>query len=127
MKLKIDEKVQERIKSHMKNASDQLILDLDDGVGSYSSIGNCALGITFKLLVVNDKNLDPIYNQQVESPLGTILMKDYTVSYLEESPRLTLNNYGLIKLTCEAGTVDENVVIVDYPEVVAAAKTSSRT
>ncbi|WP_288527819.1 iron-sulfur cluster biosynthesis family protein [uncultured Secundilactobacillus sp.] len=121
IRLEMDDKVQARLKAHMTAPDDQLILDLDDGVGNYSSVGNCSLDTSFQLLIVTKDNLDPTYNAEVASPLGPVFIKDYTTTYIEGSPKLDLNKYGTIRLKTQAGTVDESVAIKDYPEVVAAA------
>lgn len=121
IKLSMAPEVQARIKAHMTAPSDRLVLDLDDGVGNYSIVGNCSLDTSFQLLVVADSEMDPTYNQTVTSPLGDVLIKDYTATYLDGSPALTLNKYGMIKLATDAGTLDDNVAILDHPEVVAAA------
>lgn len=120
--LQMSQDVQTRLKKHMTNNNEQLILDFDDGVGAYSKVGVCSLDVSFRFLVVNKTDVDAIYDENLASPMGSVLIKSYADNFLNEAPELNMNKFGLITLKTSAGVVDTNVEILDHPEVVSAAK-----
>ncbi|WP_203650184.1 iron-sulfur cluster biosynthesis family protein [Secundilactobacillus yichangensis] len=120
--LQMSQDVQARLKKHMTNDNEQLILDFDDGVGAYSKVGVCSLDVSFRFLIVNKSDVDPIYDEALASPLGPVLIKGYADNFLNEAPELNMNKFGLISLKTAAGIIDTNVEILDHPEMVATAK-----
>lgn len=122
-KLEMSQAVQERLAKHMTGANEQLILDFDDGVGAYSKVGVCSLDVSFRFLVVDKNDIDvSIYDEQLDSDMGPVLIKGYADNFVNEAPKLDVNKLGLINLKTNAGVVDTNVEIMDHPETVAAAK-----
>lgn len=122
--LKMSPAVVERLKKHMTGTDEQLILDFDDGVGAYSKAGVCSLDVSFRILVVDRHEIDSeIFDEQLDSPLGPVLIKSYADNYfIDEAPKLDLNKLGLISLKTNTGVIDTNVEILDHPEIVSAAK-----
>lgn len=120
--LQMSQDVQARLKKHMTKDNEQLILDFDDGVGAYSKVGVCSLDVSFRFLIVNKSDVDPIYDEALASPLGPVLIKGYADNFLNEAPELNMNKFGLISLKTAAGIIDTNVEILDHPEMVATAK-----
>ncbi|GAW98800.1 iron-sulfur cluster biosynthesis family protein [Secundilactobacillus mixtipabuli] len=114
--LQMSQDVQERLKKHLLNDSDQLVLDFDDGVGAYSKVGVCSLDVSFRFLIVNKQGIDAVYDQTIASPLGDVRIKGYADNYVDEAPELYLNKFGLITLKTAAGIIDTNVEILDHPE-----------
>lgn len=114
--LQMSQDVQERLKKHLLNDSDQLVLDFDDGVGAYSKVGVCSLDVSFRFLIVNKQGIDVVYDQTIASPLGDVRIKGYADNYVDEAPELYLNKFGLITLKTAAGIIDTNVEILDHPE-----------
>lgn len=120
--LQMSQEVQTRLRNHLINDNEQLILDFDDGVGVYSKVGVCSLDVSFRFLVVDKQAVDAIYDETLDSPLGPVLIKGYAANFVNEAPELDMNKFGLITLKTAAGVVDTNVEILDHPEVVAAAR-----
>lgn len=120
--LKMSQDVQARLKRHMTDGNDQLILDFDDGVGAFSKAGVCSLDVSFRFLVVNKQDVDAIYDETLDSPMGPVLIKGYADNYFDEATVFNLNKFGLITLKTASGIIDTNVEILDHPEVVAASK-----
>lgn len=114
--LQMSQDVQERLKKHLLNDTDQLVLDFDDGVGAYSKVGVCSLDVSFRFLIVNKQGIDAVYDQTIASPLGDVRIKGYADNYVDEAPELYLNKFGLITLKTAAGIIDTNVEILDHPE-----------
>lgn len=114
--------VQERLQKHMINPNDRLILDFDDGVGAYSKVGVCSLDVSFRFLVVDQQDVDAVYDETLSSPLGDVLIKGYADNFINQNPELNLSKLGLITLKTDEGLVDTNVEILDHPEIVATAK-----
>jgi uncharacterized protein YqkB len=90
------------------------LLDLDDGVGLYSKLGICSLDTSFRLLLVSDKEIPAPYTVSLSSAVGPIYIKDYTVNYFDQNPKLSLNErFQSIILETESGVVDRNVELID--------------
>jgi uncharacterized protein YqkB len=90
------------------------LLDLDDGVGPYSKLGICSLDTSFRLLLVSDKEIPAPYTVSLSSAVGPIYIKDYTVNYFDQNPKLSLNErFQSIMLETESGVVDRNVELID--------------
>jgi uncharacterized protein YqkB len=90
------------------------LLDLDDGVGPYSKLGICSLDTSFRLLLVSDKEIPAPYTVSLSSAVGPIYIKDYTVNYFDQNPKLSLNErFQSIILETESGVVDRNVELID--------------
>lgn len=110
--LNMDAAVQERLKKHLTSDNDQLVLDFDDGVGAYSKVGVCSLDVSFRFLIVDKNSVDAVYDTKVASPLGDVLVKGYADNFIDQSPKLTLNKFGLINLSTSEGVVDTNVEVM---------------
>lgn len=98
-----------------------LLLDLDDGVGSFSKFGVCSLDTSFRVLIVqNDSDLKD-YSLEMKSEVGPIYIKEYTKDYFTENPQLDLNpRFQNLVLKSETGIIDNNVEIIDFRAIQAA-------
>ncbi|MHC5373214.1 iron-sulfur cluster biosynthesis family protein [Enterococcus sp. LJL120] len=112
MEIKMSPEVEKKLAPYQQDA--KLLLDLDDGVGSFSKFGVCSLDTSFRVLVVaKDSDLKD-YPTALTSPIGDLYIKEYTSNYFAEEPVLELNpRFQNLVLKTASGTVDGNVEIID--------------
>lgn len=92
----------------------KILLNLDDGVGSFSKFATCAFDLAFNVILV-DQNAEVLdYDQQVDSIMGPVAYKGYSKPYLDNHLKLDWNatNHQL-QLSGDSGMIDENVQIKD--------------
>jgi uncharacterized protein YqkB len=113
MKLTMSEAVTKKLAGYNLEGS-ALLLDLDDGVGPYSKLGICSLDTSFRFLLVADNPVPAPYSVTLSSEVGPIYIKDYTLTYFDKEPKLSLNDrFQSIMLETESGVVDRNVEVID--------------
>ncbi|KRM69941.1 iron-sulfur cluster biosynthesis family protein [Apilactobacillus ozensis] len=111
MKITITDAAKSKIKNRL-NGEYKLLLNFDDGVGNYSDVGSCAIGISFDLLAVKPEDNDPAFDDSLDSDLGPIYIKGYSKSYLDQGLKLDVN-YNELVLKGDAGMLDGNVALKD--------------
>lgn len=121
MKLNLTEDAAKKLAPYTKEA--KLLLDLDDGVGSFSKFGVCSLDTSFRVLVVAPDSDLKDYPTALETSIGDLYIKDYTKNYFEEDPSLSLNpRFQNLALKSATGTIDNNVEIIDMRAMQAKQK-----
>ncbi len=112
MNIQLSKDVVEKLAPYTKDGV--LLLDLDDGVGSFSKFGVCSLDTSFRFLVVKKDSDLKDYQVALDSKVGPIYIKDYTLHYFGKEPKIDLNPRFLnYVLSTEAGIVDNNVQVID--------------
>ncbi|GAB6092085.1 iron-sulfur cluster biosynthesis family protein [Furfurilactobacillus curtus] len=113
MRLTITPAAQAKLAPLMKPHT-QLLLSYDDGVGPYSAVGFCSLDTAFDLLVVDQDQGTPDYDEAIDSNLGEIKVKGYSKAQLAEQMRLDLNpTFNTLRLTSDHEQLDPNVQLKD--------------
>ena len=113
MYLKIDSAAQKLILDFMK-PQQRILIDFDDGVGPFSSIGTCSLDDSFRLIFVNKQSTFKDFNAYMDSDLGRIYYKDYTKPYFAEEMNLSFNSHLFtMPLKSNYGTLTDNVELVN--------------
>ncbi len=113
MYLKVSENARERLLKYIDEGA-MIILDLDDGVGTYSKMGVCSLDTSFRLLLLDKKQEKNDYPLTLDSDIGEVYIKDYSKMYMDEAMTLTLDpRLGVFKLEGPSGTLDGHVQLVD--------------
>ncbi|PWG01074.1 iron-sulfur cluster biosynthesis family protein [Levilactobacillus bambusae] len=116
MTLQITEFAQEKILARMgMDRSNQLILDLDDGVGPYSEFATCSLETNYQLLITEHVD-STIYNQVLQSPLGPVSVKGYAHSFFSEDPKISVSSDYNLQLSDRSGLLDSNVSLIYHPQ-----------
>ncbi|MBM6753439.1 iron-sulfur cluster biosynthesis family protein [Lactobacillus alvi] len=116
MKLTVTPAAQKRLAKYLDAGSlKRLILDFDDGVGPFSDIGDCSLGVNFKLILLDaDKELPKDFDAHFASNLGDVYYKGYTKSQYAEHMKLDFEpNYFTMPLKSDFETLCDNVEVVD--------------
>lgn len=94
----------------------RIVLDLDDGVGPFSSVGTCALNTHFNLVIVPEDKVTTDFNVALDSPVGPVLVKDYSQEYFGAQPKLDVGMGGIFSLSDESGLLDSTLGVVVVPE-----------
>lgn len=116
MELTFTPAAQKRLAKYLDDGSQKrLILDFDDGVGPFSDIGDCSLGVNFKLILLDvDKELPKDFDAHFISNLGNVYYKSYTKSQYAEHMKLDFEaNYFTMPLKSDFETLCDNVEVVD--------------
>ncbi|WDF82343.1 iron-sulfur cluster biosynthesis family protein [Lacticaseibacillus pabuli] len=100
----------------------KLILDLDDGVGPFSSVGICALNIHFNVIAAPADKVSADFNQTLDSEVGPIYIKDYSTDYFGKQPKLSLGSGSIFSFSDESGLLDGTVGTVKVNEETPLAK-----
>lgn len=113
MKITFTETAAQRVARYL-GPTKRMLLDFDDGVGPFSSVGTCSLDGTFRLIVV-DRQVDlPDFDQQLSSNLGDIGIKGYSAVQLDDQMEVRFNKqYFTIPLVSTKRTLTENLPIID--------------
>lgn len=90
MYLKVSEDAKNKIMNLVGDDS-EILLDFDDGVGALSKEGTCSLDSSFRMLIVNDQNDSKAYDEIIDSDLGSIRVKGYSKTYMDENMQLLIN------------------------------------
>ncbi|BAL61484.1 iron-sulfur cluster biosynthesis family protein [Melissococcus plutonius] len=113
MYLKISDEAKKKLDVYMEE-NIVPILDLDDGVGEFSSVGNCSLGTNFRLLLLDKNQNRQSFNAKLDSDIGEIYIKDYSKKYLDEEMLLMINpRLQSLQLSGPSGVLNSNLPIVD--------------
>jgi len=111
--LKISEQLTKKIQAMMKPDT-VLVLDFDDGVGPFSNAATCTLDVAFNLILAKRDQLTNDFNAQIESNLGKMYVKKYSVSQLGEGDlSLKQNKYLANVLESDSGLLDPNCGVID--------------
>ena len=94
----------------------KLILDLDDGVGPFSSVGTCSLNTHFNLIAAPADRISGDFNQELDSEVGPIYIKDYSTDYFGKQPKITLGSGNIFSFSDESGLLDGTVGTVTVNE-----------
>ncbi|WP_155286847.1 iron-sulfur cluster biosynthesis family protein [Lacticaseibacillus zhaodongensis] len=94
----------------------KLVLDLDDGVGPFSSLGSCALNTHFNVVAAPADKVGADFNQELDSEVGPIYIKDYSTDYFGNQPKISLGMGNAFSISDETGLLDSTVGTVEIQE-----------
>ena len=116
MYLKVTPEAKEKLVSYLNDATVDLLLDFDDGVGPLSPKGACALLTVFRLVVVKTGEYSKDYNAKLASDIGVLRYKDYSATYMDEEMTLVLDpqTQALQLKGNQNGVLAPNLAIVDF-------------
>lgn len=100
----------------------KLILDLDDGVGPFSSVGTCALNTHFNVIAAPADKVSGDFNKTLNSEVGPIYIKDYSTDYFGAQPKISLGSGNVFSFSDESGLLDGTVGTVKVNEDTPLAK-----
>ncbi|MBS9338700.1 iron-sulfur cluster biosynthesis family protein [Fructobacillus sp. M2-14] len=85
----------------------KIVLDFDDGVGPFSNEANCTLALSFNLVFVNkDADLSE-FGATIDSNMGTIYAKPYSLDQMDDDMTVDVNEkYLRYALNGKGGTLD---------------------
>lgn len=86
--------------------SKQVLLDMDDGVGPFSAVGVCSLNTHFNIVLAPASHVSKDFNVELTSPVGPVLVKDYSTEYFGAQPKLDLGMGDVFTLSDESGLLD---------------------
>lgn len=114
--LTFDNSAKEKIAPKLTD-NKRLLLTFEDGVGAFSQHAMLHMQTQFTVNIVAADAVTDGYNTQVTSNLGTVLVKDYSVSDLQHEMTLRLNQHqNTLQLTGEGGMIDDNVGFIDFTD-----------
>ncbi len=92
------------------------LLHLDDGQGiDFHEHVSCSVNLHFRLLEVKDHHMHPAYDVRIESTIGPVYVKSYSVMYLDPINYIRLGGYGEFQLAGKyAGNIDANLSVTLY-------------
>ncbi len=110
MYLSISQIIQEKIAA-LRQSNERLVLNLNDGAGKYSDFcASCAADLYFDLIIVPQNEDLAEYSSLLPSTLGSIYMKPYSLTYLDEQNSLKVTSMGTYALVGEtSGVICQNV------------------
>lgn len=125
-KLTFEPAVVERIQSKL-TSSKRLLLTFEDGVGDFSQHAMLHMQTQFTLNIV-DKTTQTIgYGKTLDSNLGPVAVKDYSLEDLQHNMKLKLNlHQNTLQLTGEGGMIDDNVGFIDFTDPDGLKKNPSK-
>lgn len=94
----------------------QIVMDLDDGVGPFSAVGVCSLNTHFNMIIAPAGADLPDFNVALDSPAGPVLVKDYSQEYFGSEPKLDVGMGGIFSLSDESGLLDSTLGTIVVPE-----------
>lgn len=116
MEIKFDDAAVERIQSHLA-PDKQLLLTFEDGVGPYSQHAMIHMQIQFSINVVADTDPVTDYNATIDSNLGPIKVKGYSLDNLEEHMVVHYHkSMNTLVLSGDGGDIDTNMGFIDFTE-----------
>lgn len=93
----------------------KVLLDYDDGVGPFSSVGNCSLDSGYQLIFVDRDLAVPDYDLQISSNIGPILIKGESRPQFEDEMEVRFNRHLFtMPLVSRKGVLTDNLEVVDY-------------
>ncbi|KRM06094.1 hypothetical protein FC89_GL000961 [Liquorilactobacillus ghanensis DSM 18630] len=124
MFLKITPAVQKRLNKYLKQPALKVLLNFDDGVGLYSRVqATCSLEVNFNLIIVNSSADLTDFDSQVNTSMGSFLIKGYSKEFLDEKNRLFLTKFGSLCLTGDrTGLIANNLPIIDLSQTTEKPK-----
>lgn len=101
-----------------------ILLDMDDGVGPFSAVGVCSLNTHFNIVLAAPSKVTTDFNVELSSPVGPVLVKDYSTEYFGSQPKLDLGMGDIFTLSDESGLLDGalGTITVDEDAVVPAGQ-----
>ncbi|EUJ30310.1 hypothetical protein MFLO_10823 [Listeria floridensis FSL S10-1187] len=114
MRIDISEEAAEIIRKR-KPENAKLVLNLNDGAGMFSDVaGSCSLDLLFDVVFANQDAELGEYAAEIESNLGTIFAKPYSLKYLDEGNYLRVSSMGMLVLGgAYSGMISGNVLLKD--------------
>ncbi|MFC6180564.1 iron-sulfur cluster biosynthesis family protein [Lactiplantibacillus daowaiensis] len=105
----------------------RLLLTFEDGVGQYSQHAAYHMQTQFTInIIAADAPIDG-YGVIIDSNLGPVAVKDYSVADLQQTMTLRLNTHqNTIQLMGEGGLIDDNVGLIDFTDPEGIKKNPSR-
>ncbi|WP_076657705.1 iron-sulfur cluster biosynthesis family protein [Lactiplantibacillus plantarum] len=125
-KLTFDAAVVNKLASKVNNQK-KLLLTFEDGVGAFSQHAMLHMQTQFTLNIVTINTPTEGYNTILDSNLGPVAVKDYSVEDLQLNMTLRLNTHqNTLQLTGEGGMIDDNVGFIDFTDPDGIKKNPSR-
>lgn len=95
----------------LKTTNDQLVLDLDDGIGPFSSL-LMENGLKYRLLIVPAELVPANFDGTLTSNAGSIRFNADTGRYLDSTMQVNLNaRLGTFQLSGNSGLLEPNLPI----------------
>ena len=115
-KLTFEPEVLEKIEPKLTH-NKRLLLTFEDGVGDFSQHAMLHMQTQFTLNIVDKSAKIAGYNTNLDSNIGPVAVKDYSVEDLQHSMKLKLNTHqNTLQLTGEGGMIDDNVGFIDFTD-----------
>ncbi|MDR2834168.1 MAG: hypothetical protein LBV67_10680 [Streptococcaceae bacterium] len=117
MKITFDQAMQDKLGQY---GEVDFVLDIDHELtdGKSKMAMSCS-GISRYRLIVVDKGVVPdIFDERIDSNLGTVYMKNYGKFYLDEELKIRIENNVFITLLSDGAIFSRNVELVDYRHLV---------
>ena len=122
-KLIVRDKAMQRLQ-HYISPDKRVVLDLDDGVGPFSAIGNCNLDANYRLIFVN-KDVDlPDFDERVSSNIGDIYIKSELYANVQFEDQMEIRfdpKHFTMPLVSPTKILTDNVEVVEINEPLKAA------
>ncbi|GKQ43244.1 hypothetical protein RD055328_11670 [Companilactobacillus sp. RD055328] len=110
IKITFDSEAAEILKNK-KAANEAILLDLDDGVGMFSKVGQCSLDTSFRILLV-EKDIDfkSDYSVEIDSNIDPIYIKASSDYIFTENITFRVRpNSQTLQMSSSAGLIDGTV------------------
>ncbi|MDV0430443.1 iron-sulfur cluster biosynthesis family protein [Lactiplantibacillus sp. DA1] len=105
----------------------RLLLTFEDGVGAFSQHAMLHMQTQFTLNIVTTTTPIDGYNTILDSNLGPVAVKDYSVADLQQTMTIRLNSHqNTLQLNGEGGMIDDNVGFIDFTDPDGIKKNPSR-
>ncbi|MDF7637540.1 iron-sulfur cluster biosynthesis family protein [Leuconostocaceae bacterium ESL0958] len=106
MKITFTDTAINRLKKLMSD-NDRIVLDFDDGVGPFSDEANCTLALSFNLLFVGPDHDLSEFGATIDSNLGTVYAKPYSLDQMDDDMTVDVNEqYLRYSLAGRGGELD---------------------
>ena len=108
----------DRIKKYL-SPDKKIVLDIDDGVGPFSAIGNCSLDANYRLIFVNKDVDTPDFDEKVSSNIGNIYIKREAYANVQFENQMELRfdpKHFTMPLVSPTKILTDNVEVVDISE-----------
>lgn len=124
--LTFDPAVVDKLSSKL-NDQKRLLLTFEDGVGAFSQHAMLHMQTQFTINIIAVNTPAEGYNTILDSNLGPVAVKDYSVEDLQQSMTIRLNTHqNTLQLTGEGGMIDDNVGLIDFTDPDGIKKNPSR-
>ncbi|KRN76652.1 iron-sulfur cluster biosynthesis family protein [Weissella minor] len=115
MKLTFNDVAQEKIAKHLHDST-KIVLDFDDGVGPFSDAATCTLDLAFHLVFAREDQLTADFDETIDSNLGAVYVKGYSMQQMDENMTLSVDKYLNISLKGDGGALDDHVILMDVQD-----------